>query len=46
LTPEILEGVMVVSPPEAFKIQSEEGILIVAFTHMTACCPNRPLSFE
>jgi len=29
--------VLVVSLQETFKIQSEEGILIAALTHMTAC---------
>jgi hypothetical protein len=38
LTPEALETVLVVSPQEAIKIQSEKGVLIAAFNHMTACC--------
>ena len=46
LTPETLEGVLVVSPQEVLKILSEGGMLIAAFTHMMVCCPNKPLSFE
>ena len=46
LTPEILECVLVVFLQESFKIQSEEVMLIGAFTHMTACYPTRPLRFE
>ena len=41
LTPEMLEDVVVVSPPEAIKIQSEGGMLIAAFTHMTDWCMRR-----
>jgi len=40
-TPETLEGVAVVSPQEALKIQSEGGMLIAAFTHMTDWCMRR-----
>ncbi|MBW2226254.1 MAG: hypothetical protein JRF45_09740 [Deltaproteobacteria bacterium] len=40
-TPETIEGVAVVSPQDALKIQSEGGILIAAFTHMTDWCMRR-----
>lgn len=39
-TPETLENAVVVSPAEALKIQSEGGMLIAAFTHMTDWCMN------
>jgi hypothetical protein len=41
VTPETLEHVTVVSPREAFKIQSEGGLLVAAFTHMTDWCMRR-----
>jgi hypothetical protein len=41
LTPEVLEGVVVASPQDALKIQSEGGMLIAAFTHMTDWCMRR-----
>jgi hypothetical protein len=40
-TPETLEGVVVVTPSEALKIQSEGGMLVAAFTHMTDWCMRR-----
>lgn len=41
VTPDTLENVRVVSPQEAFKIQSEGGLLVAAFTHMTDWCMRR-----
>lgn len=40
-TPDSLEGVKVVTPQEVRQLQSEGGILIAAFTHMTDWCMRR-----
>lgn len=41
VTPETLDHVTVVSPQDALKIQSEGGLLVAAFTHMTDWCMRR-----
>jgi hypothetical protein len=45
LTPEILEGVLVVSPQEAFKIQSEEGILHCRLHPHDGLLPKQAVEF-
>ncbi|HOV87649.1 MAG TPA: hypothetical protein PLM79_14915 [Syntrophobacteraceae bacterium] len=42
-TPTSLEGVRVVSPKEARKIQGEGGLLIACYTHMTDWVQARPV---
>ncbi|MEM5786705.1 MAG: hypothetical protein AAGU11_05255 [Syntrophobacteraceae bacterium] len=43
ITPDSLEGVRVVSPKEARKIQADGGQLIACYTHMTDWVERRPV---